>query len=82
MTFHIRIWYLFVGGQRFLCEQCDESFTKLGSLLLHKKCVHENLRPFGCQQCGKHFKRADHLKKHIQSHTRAMSENSSNAIDS
>ena len=50
-------------------EGCGMAFTWQNSLLRHRRGVHENVRPFGCEICAKTFQRSSHLQQHLRKHS-------------
>jgi len=52
------------GLKPFKCSICDVSFTQIGSMNKHIKCVHEGQK-FNCSICNASFTRGGNLKKHI-----------------
>ncbi|CAH0722342.1 unnamed protein product, partial [Brenthis ino] len=54
------------GDRPFHCE-CGKSFTQSASLNAHRK-THSNATYFTCSMCGKQFKHAFSLKKHLDVH--------------
>ncbi|XP_049542355.1 transcription factor grauzone-like [Anopheles darlingi] len=64
---HIR--YIHVEqGQEFQCDICLHKYPNTRALIYHKQRVHVEEK-FGCEYCGKRFKRKIYLKEHIASHT-------------
>ena len=51
------------------CEECTQSFKKLGKLNRHIKEKHLNTRNFICDSCSKDFKRNSHLQRHKLIHS-------------
>lgn len=45
---------------------CGKSFSYRDGLLRHVSQVHKGIRPYGCKKCGKTFKQASHLAKHMR----------------
>jgi Zinc finger, C2H2 type len=60
---------LYVPGHPFHCkvQGCLYAGKNRNCLLSHKKYVHGNNR-FTCSFCGRHFRRASLLKKHLKHH--------------
>lgn len=56
-------------AKRFACNQCKKSFALFHNLLHHINCVHEKLRPFQCQECGRGYSGGTALKHHMTTHT-------------
>ena len=52
-----------------MCEICSKTFKKKRLLTVHKERVHENRRPFKCDECGKAFKIKNNLIEHQATHT-------------
>ena len=48
-----------------MCNLCESSFPREDTLKRHIKTVHENFRPYTCEECGKNFKLLQHLQEHI-----------------
>ena len=51
-----------VHGKPFKCELCDHTFGRLDHLKIHISLRHS----YPCSKCGKAFKNAKKLKKHIK----------------
>ncbi|KAI9193703.1 uncharacterized protein BJ171DRAFT_524288 [Polychytrium aggregatum] len=49
------------------CTECNALFRRKQELLRHMRSVHggEDAKAWGCPSCGKHFARADALRKHL-----------------
>ena len=52
----------------YKCSFCKKIFTRKWAMDRHINGSHLNMRPFGCDKCGKKFKQKHHLKKHIKIH--------------
>ena len=53
---------------KMFCKICGVSFTRLASLNIHIKSVHENKKNVHkCNLCDKSFPRTDKLKIHVKS---------------
>ena len=51
------------------CSICDKTFKMVSNLKDHMESVHEKLRPFPCDVCGKMFPTAQVYKIHNRTHT-------------
>jgi len=51
------------------CNGCEKMFTTEDKMMRHFKLVHERIRPFKCEVCGKGFANAANLKTHHVVHT-------------
>ncbi|XP_052897344.1 zinc finger protein weckle-like [Anopheles moucheti] len=54
---------------RFACTMCDKKFNTTFNLKAHMKIVHEGVKPFICEECGKPFNSKGALKEHYIVHT-------------
>ena len=54
---------------KFICDVCNKEFAFMHSLQRHTKTVHNNDRPYTCDQCDQSFKLAQSLKTHKRMHT-------------
>lgn len=52
--------------QRYCCINCGNSYFGQTALLRHIKFECEKLTAFSCSQCGKKFKRREHLTQHYR----------------
>lgn len=55
--------------KRYACNQCDMSFSRLQSVVRHKKTVHQRIRSHACTQCDKRFSTNRYLKLHLLAHS-------------
>ena len=57
------------GGEKYFCEECDQTFKTESNKRRHIKATHERDKTFQCEECNKGFDRSDVLMKHrIQVH--------------
>ncbi|XP_077287323.1 uncharacterized protein LOC143912050 [Arctopsyche grandis] len=54
-----------------LCEICNSKFASKSSLLSHMRAVHQRLKPFVCDQCGRAFTTKGILEEHQVRHSDA-----------
>lgn len=57
------------NDKRYACDQCDTSFARSHSLRLHKKSIHQDIRPHVCARCDKRFCTMHGLNQHLRTHT-------------
>lgn len=59
------------------CPQCFQFFATQSTLKRHIKAIHDGAetRQFSCDDCGKTFKRGDHLSRHTKSHQLKQTKN-------
>ncbi|XP_076007905.1 histone-lysine N-methyltransferase PRDM9 [Genypterus blacodes] len=50
------------------CSDCGKSFKQIRHLRRHKRCVHQNKRPYCCQQCRRSFSQASGFIRHQLTH--------------
>ena len=48
------------------CEKCNFTTGRKSRLQSHIQKVHENLQPFVCQNCGKHFGYIQYFRVHLR----------------
>ena len=48
----------------YQCIYCPKTFTRIFAQKRHVKLIHEKIKKFTCEKCGKPFSRKDHLKTH------------------
>ena len=53
----------------FFCLACGQMFDKRSTLAKHRREMHNIEKPHVCEQCGKAFRRKDHLRAHIETHS-------------
>lgn len=51
------------------CPYCPKFFTTAGALKRHVTCIHENIKPYICDCCGKGMKTLTALNEHKLVHT-------------
>lgn len=51
------------------CKYCDKRFLHLVNVQVHMRAIHENDRPFICEECGKGYATSGALKEHQLVHT-------------
>lgn len=51
-------------------DACGKSFNSKNNLVKHVRVVHENIRPFECEKCGKCFCDKSFLARHMGVHDR------------
>ncbi|KAK7497747.1 hypothetical protein BaRGS_00010881 [Batillaria attramentaria] len=51
------------------CAVCGKTFNTKSTLHAHEKNVHQNVRPYLCQQCGATFPHESSLKIHLETHS-------------
>ncbi|UXI17730.1 neuralized protein [Sarcoptes scabiei] len=62
--------FFHTGENGFPCDECDKSFNRKCRLQMHKKYVHEKIKPFVCPaiSCEKKFTRKEDLARHMVLH--------------
>ncbi|XP_036346007.1 zinc finger protein 737-like [Rhagoletis pomonella] len=53
----------------FPCPQCDRKFQTKAYVAKHIKFVHEDIRPFICEECGEATRTEATLREHMLTHT-------------
>lgn len=64
------------GKKRHSCNECDKSFERFHDMIRHKNSVHERIRKYQCQMCGKRFTLPTYLQRHLLTHIRAKAQQS------
>ncbi|KAJ2938570.1 hypothetical protein O0L34_g13068 [Tuta absoluta] len=55
--------------ERYVCDQCDKSYSNLGNLTVHRKVVHEGILKIHCSVCGEAFPSRATRDAHLLIHT-------------
>ncbi|XP_055918365.1 zinc finger protein 729-like [Eupeodes corollae] len=55
--------------KNYSCDVCGKKAPSKGALQSHMRYVHQLSRIFKCTFCEKSFKKTDHLKEHMATHT-------------
>lgn len=50
----------------FRCDKCDKRFDLRRGLVKHRRMVHTLEEPIECEHCGKFYKHAHSLRRHLQ----------------
>ena len=53
-------------NNKYECDQCQNTYSRLGSLSNHKQSVHEGVK-YDCDKCDHQATRKGDLKRHVQS---------------
>ncbi|XP_053958856.1 zinc finger protein 91-like [Anastrepha ludens] len=69
LTHHIKTHRPLSDKRIFPCPQCDRKFQTKDSVSTHIKFVHEDIRPFICEECGKGTRTETTLREHMLIHT-------------
>ena len=56
---------MFLSEFFFLFYTGDKMFSDKGNMLKHIACVHDGLKPYHCDYCGKAYGQSNDLKRHI-----------------
>lgn len=69
LRFHVFI-FLVSGIRPYKCPVvgCTATFANRSLIKSHKKYIHENVRPFVCDICGRNFKEKKSLRVHLNYH--------------
>uniref|UniRef100_A0A914WGI9 C2H2-type domain-containing protein n=1 Tax=Plectus sambesii TaxID=2011161 RepID=A0A914WGI9_9BILA len=68
------------GHRPHACKVCGKAFTTTRTLKIHSM-IHTGERPYGCKFCGRRFIQQIHLLRHIKSHIRKGSTQSTPETD-
>ena len=63
------MWKHNSGKRPFLCTFCSKSFPTKSAVRKHET-IHKSEKKHSCQTCQRNFARADHLKSHMNTHTK------------
>ncbi|XP_004536224.1 zinc finger protein weckle-like [Ceratitis capitata] len=66
---HIRTHRPMAEKRIFPCPQCERKFQTKDYVARHIKYVHENIRPFICEECGEGACTEAALREHMLTHT-------------
>ncbi|KAI5634579.1 zinc-finger double domain-containing protein [Phthorimaea operculella] len=55
--------------ERYVCDQCDKSYSNLGNLTVHRRVVHEGILKIHCPVCGEAFPSRATRDAHVLLHT-------------
>ncbi|CAD6999521.1 unnamed protein product [Ceratitis capitata] len=66
---HIETHRPLAERQIFPCPQCDRKFQTKEYVAKHIKYVHEDIRPFICEECGESVRTEPALREHMLTHT-------------
>ncbi|XP_067621094.1 gastrula zinc finger protein XlCGF46.1-like isoform X2 [Eurosta solidaginis] len=66
---HMKKYKPLVERLIYPCPQCDRKFQTMVHVNRHIRYVHENARPFVCEECGEAVHTAGILKEHMLIHT-------------
>ncbi|XP_036222839.2 zinc finger protein weckle isoform X1 [Bactrocera oleae] len=66
---HIKIHRPLTEKRIFPCPQCDRKFQTKDYVFRHIKFVHEDIRPFICEECGECTRTETTLREHMLIHT-------------
>ena len=57
------------------CTECDREFTTSSSLNMHKKVIHEGIKPHQCKLCLRSFGQKAHLVRHVENSHKGRRQN-------
>lgn len=66
---HIKIHRPIAEKRIYPCPQCDRKFQTKDYVFRHIKFVHEEIRPFICEECGEGTHTETTLREHMLKHT-------------
>ncbi|EDV94729.1 zinc finger protein weckle [Drosophila grimshawi] len=69
LTAHFRSHLPSKDKTKNACSYCPKQFTTAGALKRHIMCIHENVKPYICDCCGKGMKTITALNEHKLVHT-------------
>ncbi|XP_054744913.1 zinc finger protein weckle-like [Anastrepha obliqua] len=69
LNLHIKTHRPLSEKRIFPCPQCDRKFSQKCYVANHIKFVHEDIRPFICEECGEGTRTETTLREHMLIHT-------------
>lgn len=60
-----------IKSKRFVCDQCDRSYTQASTLNKHKQIIHQMINPHICDICNAKFPLYLDIKQHMRIHADA-----------
>lgn len=50
------------------CDQCSRTYVCASHLEIHKKCIHQGIRPYDCAACDKSILQDSYIEDHLRLH--------------